>query len=347
MSFKKFQFIQQDFKNLFEKSDVNALSNLKNKTVFITGCAGFVGLWICEIINYLNTAHNYNVSVFGIDIQFDRMKNEAPHLMNIKQFTFKQNDVRYFSDIPKETNYIIHCAGQPDHRFHSTNPVDVLTTIANGTENILKAADRLSELLMFVNLSSALAYGHFESRNEPIQETEALILKSNSPYVSAKIYSESMTQSYRQQYRLPTLNLRPFTFIGPFQTLTSPWAVNNFINDALSGSAIKVLGTGETVRSFLYGSDVAFWILNICLRGESGETFNIGSSEAVALKTVAEIVNSNLNISKEILYCSGEVSSQKKSYMVSNNQSVESKFNLKSTKSIEECIRRTMDWYMI
>ena len=347
MSLKKFQFIQEDLKNLFQKVDIQSLDQLKEKNIFISGCSGFVGIWLCEMINYLNTTKNFKTKVYGIDIQLDRLKNEAPHLLNEKLFNFKKEDVRYLSDLPKDINYVIHCAGHPDHRFHSTNPVDVLTTTANGTENILKAADRLSELLMFVNLSSGLVYGDFEKRDQKNKESDELVIKSQSAYISAKIFSESITQSYRQQYRLPAINIRPFTFIGPFQALTSPWAVNNFINDGLSGSVIKVLGTGETVRSFLYGSDVAFWILSMCLFGQSGETYNLGSSEAVDLKTVAQLVNSSLDKNKEIIYCSGEISSQKKSYMVSDNNLIEKKFKLKSTKSIEECIRRTIDWYLI
>ena len=200
---------------------------------------------------------------------------------------------------------------------------------------------------MFVNLSSGLVYGNFEKRDQKIKESESLILKSNSPYASAKVYSESMTQSYRQQYRLPALILRPFTVTGPFQSLTSPWALNNFIQDALSGSAIKVLGTGETTRSFLYGSDAAYWILKIMLTAESGDIYNLGSSESIDLKTAANHVNQAFTHDKNIVFCVGNSSHQKINYMVPDTTLIESRFNLKPTYTAAQAIARSVEWYRI
>ncbi len=347
MSLKKYQFVQEDLKNLFEKVDIKSLQQLQNKTVFISGCSGFIGLWLCEIINFLNENAKQNIKVYGVDIQLDRLNSESPHLLNSKAFTFKKDDIRYIADLPKDVNYVIHCAGYPDHRFHSTNPVDVLTTAAQGTENLLKAADRLSELFMFVNLSSGLVYGDFESRSTPVKESDSLVLKTNSPYVCAKAYSESMTQSYRQQYRLPVIILRPFTVTGPFQSLTSPWALNNFIQDALSGSSIKVLGTGETTRSFLYGTDVGYWILKMMIHGQSGDVFNLGSSEAVALKSAAQIVRRMFPQTQDVVYCVGNASHQKVNYMVPDNSLIESRFGLKPTCTVEQAIQRSVEWYRL
>jgi nucleoside-diphosphate-sugar epimerase len=347
MSLKKFQFIKEDLNQLFKSADPQKLKSLNHKKIFISGCSGFAGLWLCEIINYLIEVEKMDIKVYGIDIQLDRLNTQAPHLLNSKAFEFKKEDVQFLSDLPKDVNYVIHCAGYPDHRFHSTNPVDVLTSMALGTERILRAADRLSELQMFVNLSSGLVYGDFESRTVPLKESDKLSVKSNASYVSAKIFSEALTQSFRQQHRLPAMILRPFTFTGPFQSLTSPWALNNFIQDALSGSSIKVLGTGQTTRSFLYGTDVGYWILRMMIDGQSGDIFNLGSSEALELKQAANFVRQMFTGSKEIIYCAGNASHQKMNMMVPDNTIVESKFDLKPTYSAEKAIQRSVEWYQL
>ncbi|MFZ3231131.1 MAG: NAD-dependent epimerase/dehydratase family protein [Pseudobdellovibrio sp.] len=347
MSLKKFQFVQEDLKNLFSKVNPKSLAGLKNKTFFITGCSGFVGIWLCETINYLNEKHDFNIYVYGLDSNLERLKLNAPHLLNLKNFELSRGDIRHISELPKKTNYLIHAAGHPDSRMHATSPVEVLNSAATGLDNILKAADRLGELLMFVNVSSGSVYGDFESRTAPIKETDALTVRSQSAYISGKIYSEALTNSYRQQYRIPSLILRPFTFVGPFQALSSPWALNTFIQDALSGSAIKVLGTGQTTRSFLYGSDVAFWILKMTLEGQSGEVYNLGSPEAVDLKTAASYVNQSFMQSKEIIFCAGNSSQHKTNVMVPDNSLVQSKFGLKPTYTPQEAIKRSVDWYSL
>jgi dTDP-glucose 4,6-dehydratase len=288
MSLKKFQFIQEDLKNLLEKVDVSQLTPLKGTSVCITGCAGFVGTWLCELINYLNTQYKFNTKVYALDRDIEKIRQAAPHLFNSQEFEFKKADVRYLSELPKETQYIIHAAGIPDNREHESNPYDVMTTSAAGTESLLKVADRLSDLRMFVNLSSALVYGGFQNREKPVKESDPFIGTTFSSYIAGKVYSEALTIAFRQQYRVPSIIIRPFTFLGPYQTLSSPWALNNFIRDALDGGTIKILGTGKTSRSFLYGSDVAFWILRMTLSGDSGAVI---TWEAPKLSSSRQLLN--------------------------------------------------------
>lgn len=348
MSLKQIQFIEDDLKNLLEKSDVSKLSNLKNSNVCITGGSGFVGIWLLELINFLNNNYGFNTQVASIDRDFEKLKKMAPHLYETKNFKIQRLDLRYLVELPKDTNYIVHCAGNPDTRVHSSNPADVMSTSSLGTESALKATDRLSDLRMFANLTSSLVYGNFNNITKPIKESDSLTANADfSPYTAGKIYSEVFTTSYRQQFRTPSIILRPFTFIGPYQTLTSPWALNNFIHDAINGSAIKVLGSGKTVRSFLYGADVAFWILTLLLNGESGSVYNLGSPEAVDLATAAKMVTGNFTTPKEIIYCGGHSNSEKVNYMVPDTSKIENQFALKTVFSTADAIKRSVDWYTL
>ncbi len=70
-----------------------------------------------------------------------------------------------------------------------------------------------------------------------------------------------------QRDKLPVVTARPFAFIGPYQGLDKPWAVNNFLRDALLGVPIRILGDADTVRSYMYPSDMAFWLLAILAEG--------------------------------------------------------------------------------
>lgn len=348
MSIKQVQFIEDDLKKVFGTSDIKKLEKLKNSHVCITGGAGFVGLWILEMIHHLNKAHQFNIFVTSLDRDFEKYKKLVPHLFENDKFQLKRTDLRYLVELPKETNFIIHCAGTPDNRAHSTNPVDVMSTCAQGTERVLNATDRLSDFRMFANLTSSLVYGSFDDLSKPVKEGDVLPSGSDySPYTAGKLYSEVLTASYRQQFRTPSIILRPFTFVGPYQTLTSPWALNNFIHDAIKGTTVKVLGSGKTVRSFLYGADVAYLTLALLVNSESGSVYNLGNHEAVDLSTAAKIVTGSFVSPKEIMYCGGNSNSVKINYMVPDTKKVEASFGVKPVFSSKEAIKRSVEWFTL
>lgn len=348
MNLKYVQFIEDDLKKLFSKTDIKKLDFLKDSHLCVTGGAGFIGTWILEIINYLNRNYNFKTHIHIIDRDFEKLKKSSSHLIDDKFITIQRTDVRYLIELPRETNYILHAAGNPDNRTHSINPVDVMSTSASGTESVLKATERLSNFRMFANLSSCLVYGNFNNNLSPVKETDHLSVNFEiSPYVAGKLYSESLTSSYRQQFRTPCMIIRPFTFIGPHQTLTSPWALNNFINDAIKGTPIKVLGTGKTIRSFLYGADAALGALTMLGNGESGATYNLGNSESFDLASIAKMVSDNFVTPKEITFVSGNTNSAVVNFMVPDTTLVQSKFLLAPIFDTAEAIKRSIEWYSL
>jgi dTDP-glucose 4,6-dehydratase len=139
------------------------------------------------------------------------------------------------------------------------------------------------------------------------------------------------------------VNVRPFTFIGPYQALSGPWAVNNFILDAMSNRSIKVLGDGRTVRSLMYGSDMAFWILTFLTKSEAGLTYNLGSGQEHTVAELAGMVSCNVKSLPDIVFNSG-VEKSSLSRFVPDISLAESRFALKKTVSTESAIKRTIEW---
>ena len=141
--------------------------------------------------------------------------------------------------------------------------------------------------------------------------------------------------------------MRPFSLMGPYQPLRGPWAVNNFIFDLINGISIKILGDGETVRSFLFGSDAAFWILKSVINAESGDIYNLGSPEGISLKELAQIVQDSFNVDREIIFCAGNRATHKTNIMVPDTSLIQSKFSLKVTVPLEEAVEKTIKWYLL
>lgn len=355
MSLKRYHFIQEDLANLFAQVSLQKLEPLKNAHVCITGGAGFLGTWLCEAIAYLNEKHAFQTRVYVIDRDIEKIKKNTPHLVDNRLFTFQMADVKNILELPKDINYIVHAAAHPDSRYHLSNPVDTMNSISQGTDALLRCAERLTHLRMFLNLSSSLVYGNFFDRNESVTESDHLSFDETSisnVYAAAKKYSETQVIAYKNQYRVPVVIMRPFTFMGPHQSLQGPWAINNFISDMISGKSIKVLGDGETVRSFLYASDAAYCILAALVSEESGAVYNLGSQQPTTLKELASIVatcNSDARQGKtsEVLYCVGTGTNLKKSYMVPDTTRLKNKLGVSQTVTLQKAVERTIEWHLL
>lgn len=268
-----------------------SLEQLKNQSILVTGGTGFMGKWIAEAIVYLNTKYNYNISLYLLARNIEAFRIETPHLAKHKFIHLIEHDVRNINELPSDVTYVIHAAATPDSREHATQPLKTIDTIYKGTMAVLEACWRLQDLRKFIYVSSNNIYGHVTSSEKGIAENEMGYLDSGSigaSYSESKRLGETICSAYKNQQRLPIVIVRPFTFVGPYQSLEKPWAVNSFMRDALLGGPIRILGNENTVRSYLYGSDMAFWLLKVLAIGKSGTTYNIGGKQAISLKELAK-----------------------------------------------------------
>ena len=333
-----------------ERSTTPVLEKLRplfGSKLLVTGGSGFLGAWISEIIVYLNKAHNSQIRLCILDRDKERFLEQQSHVARMSNVEFARCDTRSIVDVAHDIEYVIHAAGTPDSRAHAGNSIDVMTTISEGTSAVLRAVNRVSNLKKFVNISSSAVYA-ISAKNQPLQEDSPGLELNNklaNCYAEAKRYSEMLCSAARSEARIPALTLRPFTFCGPYQKLDSPWAVNNFINDALHNRPIRILGDGNATRSVMYGSDFAVWVLVLMLHGKSGQIFNIGNPEGVSLKELANTVASLLNPRPPVLLNTSLTGNVSNSNLVPDVGLAKSEFGLSVFTNTETAIRRTFAWY--
>ena len=347
MNIRAREAVREDCVKAFESSSLK-IDLLKNSKLVITGGTGFVGSWLVEMLSILNDDHGFNTEVFVIARDIEKFKREKPHLYNRADVSTLSIDIKYPFELPRGTNWLIHAAGIPSSRFHAVYPIETISTIGEGTINLLRAVEVCSNINMILNLSSGWITGtqpfdlpcvSEEFNGVPIQK------QIESVYVDSKRYAEAVCSAFRGQSRLPIVNVRPFSFIGPYQELDSPWAINNFIRDALLGNVIQINGDGSSVRSYMYGSDLAIWLLHMLVNAKSGECYNVGSSEGVALVDLAKIVSDQASDQPKI---SMRFSSKDfRSRFVPCTKLAESKFGLKITTPLPEAIERTLLWHKL
>jgi len=323
------------------------LNELKNQKLFIAGGTGFLGSWIAEFITFLNDNHHFNTSLVLLARNTDSFKTEKKHLSNRNDIQFISKDIRNIIDLPRDISYIIHAAASPDNRFHVSNPIETISTITKGTDNLIDSSFKLPGLKKFLYVSSGQVYGRSVTKSGLISELDFGPLdcnKINSIYPEAKRAAEAICCSYSSQYKLPMVIARPFSFIGPYQSLKKPWAINNFINEALNNKNIRIIGNGEPVRSYMYPSDLVVWILKILISGKISTTYNVGSPFGISLKNVAEkIVHfTKLDINIDIKFNNND-----SSCYVPDISLCEKDLGLKINYGIEDTIERSIAWFKL
>jgi len=329
-------------------NNTQLLSGLKNQCLLITGGTGFMGTWLSEMISFLNDHYNFNVKLILLSERANNFSAKTPHIAMRKDVTLVARGITSIVELPDEVTMIIHAAANPDNRFHASNPLDTVHVIANGTSALLAAASRLPNLKRLVNISSGLVYGTQPFHLDAIPENYCGgpdCSSASSAYAEGKRFAETLCGIYRNQYKMPVINVRPFAFIGPYQLLDRPWAINNFLYDSLLGGPIRILGDGETVRSYMYPSDMAFWLLRILVAGVIGQSYNIGSPFEITLHQLAEKIVTHFPKKPQIISGILPQARKHRSKFVPDTSLAQTTLDLHVTVPIDDAIKRTICWY--
>lgn len=348
MNPRAIDLVRQDARDALQGRE-QLLGELKGARLLVTGGTGFMGTWIAELVACLNDEHRFGVGLTLLARSTDRFALEHPHLAGRPDVTLVKADIRHVVEIPQETRYVVHAAASPDNRVHATEPVETMELIANGTSAILRAVGRCSSFSRLLNLSSALVSGRQRPDLPALAEAAAEappVGQVTSAYSEAKRYAETLCSAARSQYKVPVVTARPFAFVGPFLQLDRPWAVTDLLRDALTGQAIRVLGDGQTVRSYLYGSEAAFWLLRTLVAGVPGQAYNVGSPEAVTLERLAQLIAAEFSPRPEVRLNAGGAAVQT-TRLVPDLTLARRALGLEARIDLASAIRRTVAWHRI
>jgi predicted glycosyltransferase/nucleoside-diphosphate-sugar epimerase len=262
-------------------NDSSGNSSMQGSVVLVTGCAGFLGSHLCEAL----LARGQRV--VGVDCFSDyypRALKEA-NLAGLHEesgFTLVEADL---AEAPLEAlidgvEVVYHLAGQPGvRRSFGESFQGYLHHNVRGTQRLLEvAAGR--DLQAFVYASSSSVYGDQESY--PAREDAPV--RPVSPYGATKVITEQLANAFWRSQGVPVTGLRYFTVYGPRQR--PDMAFSRFLERALAGRPLTVLGDGRQVREFTYVGDVVRATIAAAARGERGSVYNVGGGQPVALLDV-------------------------------------------------------------
>lgn len=275
----------------------DAIQNLKDARIFLTGGTGFFGRWLVESFLCLNRVNNLNAHLTVLSRNPSAFLQSAPHLVST-ELSFIQGDVRNFEFPEVNFTHIIHAATEASNQLNSENPLKMFDVIVEGTRHVLDMAVQTGAK-RFLFVSSGAVYGPQPPEVSHIREDQFFGFAPNDPniaYAEGKRAAEFLCSVYAKQHEIEIPIARCFAFVGPHLPLDAHFAIGNFINDVIHNRPIHIVGDGTPLRSYLYGSDLSAWLWKILIKGESNRPYNVGSDKAVSIRQLAKVVGSDSNV---------------------------------------------------
>jgi dTDP-glucose 4,6-dehydratase len=315
--------------------------------IAVTGGTGFLGSWIAETVAAINDEHRLGITLDLYARNITDWAQKYQHLSKRNDIHLRSQDVRSPFEFARNTNFVVHAAGIPNNRVHSSDPLRVHQTTILGLSNALDAATQLDNLTRFLNVSSCLVSGT-PDRAGPLTESDYFPIpcgQLHTVYFEAKRSAEDLATIYRSQFRMPVSTIRPFTFSGPYQALDRPWAINSFMRDVLTGSNIRIHGDGNARRSYLYGSDAAWWTLAALANGVDGAVYNVGSPSAVTHVELVKLIGERISPKPRAILNTAPVKQSRQDDLFPSISFTQNSLGVSQTCTLEQTIEKTWRWF--
>lgn len=280
---------------------------LKNKTVLVTGAAGFIGSNL--VLKLLKEFEG--VRVIGLDnmnnyydpkLKVERLAN----LSEFSNFSFVKGSLEDKELIDSlfakyQPAVVVNLAAQAGVRYSITNPSAYVESNIIGFFNILEACRNNPCVEHLVYASSSSVYG---SNKKIPYCTDDKVDNPVSLYAATKKSNELMAHTYSKLYNIPTTGLRFFTVYGPAGR--PDMAYFSFTNKLCKGETIEIFNYGNCKRDFTYIDDIVEGITRVMQHapekgvGEDSlpippyKLYNIGNNQPENLLDFVQILQEEL-----------------------------------------------------
>tara|TARA_B100000767_G_scaffold28414_1_gene24642 strand:+ start:386 stop:1369 length:984 start_codon:yes stop_codon:yes gene_type:complete len=223
---------------------------IRNKTILVTGGAGFIGSNLCEAL--LEKGNK----VVCLDNFATGKRENIAHLSANNNFTLIEGDIRKLEDCLKAcqgVDYVLHQAALGSVPRSIKDPITSNDVNVSGFLNMLVAA-RDNGVKRFVFAASSSTYGDSES----MPKVEDVIGKPLSPYAITKYVNELYADIFSKAYGLETIGLRYFNVFGRKQDPNGAYAavIPKFVSQLMKGESPVINGDGNYSRDFTYIDNV-------------------------------------------------------------------------------------------
>lgn len=344
---------------------------LENKTILITGTAGFIGANLAlellrtvrgvKLVGLDNINDYYDVSIK--EYRLAEIEALASEKADCKWVFVKGNiaDKALIEKIFTESKpeIVVNLAAQAGVRYSITNPDVYIESNIIGFYNILEAC-RNHPVEHLVYASSSSVYG---SNKKVPYSTDDKVDNPVSLYAATKKSNELLAHAYSKLYNIPSTGLRFFTVYGPAGR--PDMAYFGFTNKLLKGETIQIFNYGNCKRDFTYVDDIVEGIKRVMERapekknGDDGlplppyRIYNIGNSNPENLLDFVTILQEEL-IRAKVLPADYDFEAHKKlapmqagdvPVTFADTSALEADIGFKPNTPLRTGLRRFAEWY--
>lgn len=263
-----------------------------HRSSLVTGGAGFIGSHLVDRL----MLDSRNVTVF------DNLRNGS--LLNLQRwlgnerFKFIKGDLTKPRDVKavlKGVDIVFHLAANPEVRVGETDPSLHFQENLVATFNLLEAVRQRPSVKVFVFFSTSTVYGDAITIPTPEDYGPTLPI---STYGASKLGCEALASSYANTFGFRALILRLANIVG---SRSNHGVIIDFVNKLKQNpKSLEILGDGTQSKSYLYVEDLVDAVTHLTPMFLNGEKraglFNVGSSDKVEVKKIAEIVTEEMGL---------------------------------------------------
>ena len=339
--------------------------NLSNKTIIVTGAAGFIG---ANLVKRL-LSNVPSVNIIGIDSVNDyydvKLKEyRLDELCRNNRFTFIKGNIADKELIEAvfesyRPDVVVNLAAQAGVRYSITNPDTYIESNISGFFNILEAC-RNHPVEHLVYASSSSVYG---SNKKVPYSTEDKVDNPVSLYAATKKSNELMAHAYSKLYNIPSTGLRFFTVYGPAGR--PDMAYFSFTNKLVNEETIKIFNFGNCWRDFTFIDDIVEGIERVIQGapekkiGDDGlpippyAIYNIGNNHPENLLDFVRILSEEL-VRAGVLPENYDFDSHKELVPMqpgdvpitfADTDALEKDYGFKPNTSLRDGLRKFAEWY--
>ena len=285
------EILREDINDIIARFD--EWKKFDGKTIFITGATGLIGSMLTRVFLEVKLRKNIDVKIV---VQV-RDYEKAQRVLGQENLEIVEQDIDKAIMYDGKIDYIVHTAAPTRSKFFVEKPVETLDAIVFGAKNILEFA-RGKQVEKIVMLSSMEMYGLCNDMNVTEKVQGAIDLQdTRSSYPMGKRLMEMYAYDYFVEYGVNAVSARLAMCFGAGIAEDDNRVHKAFCEAALGGDDIELKSSGETVVNFIYSADAIVAILDLLIKGESGNAYNVaGENSGFTILEMAKYIAEKNNV---------------------------------------------------
>ena len=316
---------------------INMRNLIRIMKLLVTGGLGFIG---SNFISRVFENHE-DWSVVNVDAELYGSNHQSlKKFENNSKYSFVKGNItdqELMEKLVSESDVVVNFAAESHVDRSISNARPFIDSNILGVFTLLETIKKMKKKM--IHISTDEVYGSFNSGSAK-EETR---LNPSSPYAASKASAELLIQSYITTHRCNVIITRCTNNYGPKQFPEK--LIPKTIILALNDKKIPIYGTGKNIRDWIFVEDHCDAIIDVLIKGKSGESYNISAGNEI----------DNITIIKKILTIVGKPLENIE--FVEDRPGHDFRYSMESTKirntlgwsqkkKFEEGLKKTIDWYL-